>query len=290
MQDGDCPHLLFYGPSGAGKKTLVLALLREIFGAGVERVKVEQKDWKLEVGSRNVEVELVMLSSNYHVEMNPSDVGNKDKYVVQEVIKEMARGRLLGVEGGKGYKVLVLNEVDKLSREAQHALRRTMEQYSATCRLVLICNNISKVLDALRSRTIPVRVPAPSELEVVDLLAAVAEKEAVQLPLDFAAKVAHASDRNMRRALLSLEACKVAQYPFRSDQVIQNTVRFIPFALAGMCLWWLTLSCLSRSVLRTGSCTLRRLRARSCPSSRPRRSSLCAGGCTSCSSTPSARS
>ena len=290
MQDGDCPHLLFYGPSGAGKKTLVLALLREIFGAGVERVKVEQKDWKLEVGSRNVEVELVMLSSNYHVEMNPSDVGNKDKYVVQEVIKEMARGRLLGVEGGKGYKVLVLNEVDKLSREAQHALRRTMEQYSATCRLVLICNNISKVLDALRSRTIPVRVPAPSELEVVDLLAAVAEKEAVQLPLDFAAKVAHASDRNMRRALLSLEACKVAQYPFRSDQVIQNTVRFIPFALAGMCLWWLTLSCLPRSVRRTGSCTSRRLRARSCPSSRPRRSSSCAGGCTSCSSTPSARS
>ena len=223
MQDGDCPHLLFYGPSGAGKKTLVLALLREIFGAGVERVKVESKDWKLEVGSRNVEVELVMLSSNYHVEMNPSDVGNKDKYVVQEVIKEMARGRLLGVEGGKGYKVLVLNEVDKLSREAQHALRRTMEQYSATCRLILICNNISKVLDALRSRTIPVRVPAPSELEVVDLLVAVAEKEAVQLPMEFAAKVAHASDRNMRRALLSLEACKVAQYPFRPDQVIQNT-------------------------------------------------------------------
>ena len=104
MADGDCPHLLFYGPSGAGKKTLVLALLRQIYGAGVERVKVESKDWKVEAGSRSVEVELVMLSSNYHVEMNPSDCGNKDKYVVQEVIKEMARGRLLGVEGGRAYK------------------------------------------------------------------------------------------------------------------------------------------------------------------------------------------
>jgi energy-coupling factor transporter ATP-binding protein EcfA2 len=104
VQDGDCPHLLFYGPSGAGKKTLVLALLRQIYGPGVERVKVESKDWKVEVGSRNVEVELVMLSSNYHVEMNPSDCGTKDKLVVQEVIKEMARGRLLGVEGARAYK------------------------------------------------------------------------------------------------------------------------------------------------------------------------------------------
>jgi len=171
VSDGDCPHVLFYGPSGAGKKTLVLALLKEIFGAGVERVKVEQKEWKIEVGERKVEVDLTMMSSNYHVELNPSDVGGtKDRYVVQEVIKDMARGRLIGVDGGKGYKgatttvcvfsqtmrwwqqevgeaiawgesthlflvfhrrtVLVLNEVDKLSREAQHALRRTMEKYS----------------------------------------------------------------------------------------------------------------------------------------------------------------
>ena len=67
-------------------------------------MKVEQKEWKIAVGERKVDVELVTLSSNYHVEMNPSDVGNKDKHVVQEVIREMARGRLLGVEGGRGYK------------------------------------------------------------------------------------------------------------------------------------------------------------------------------------------
>ena len=153
VADGDCPHVLFYGPSGAGKKTLVLALLREIYGPGVERIKVEAKQWKIDVGSRKVEVDLTLLSSNHHVEMNPSDVGIKDRYIVQEVIKEMARARPIGVDGAKGYKgkrarplprcrpaaaltstrrraVLVLNEVDKLSKEAQHALRRTMEKYS----------------------------------------------------------------------------------------------------------------------------------------------------------------
>jgi replication factor C subunit 3/5 len=105
VSGGDCPHILFYGPSGAGKKTLVLALLREIYGPGVERIKVEAKQWKIESGSRKIEVDLTLLSSNHHVEMNPSDVGAyKDRYIVQEVIKEMARARPIGVDGAKGYK------------------------------------------------------------------------------------------------------------------------------------------------------------------------------------------
>ena len=79
VKDGDCPHLLFYGVGGAGKKTLALAVLREIFGPAVEKVKVEGKTWKLEQGERKIEVELTTMSSNYHVEMNPSDVGTKDR-------------------------------------------------------------------------------------------------------------------------------------------------------------------------------------------------------------------
>ena len=104
VADGDCPHLLFYGVSGAGKKTLALAVLREIFGPGVEKVKVEGKTWKIEQGERKIEVELTTMSSNYHVEMNPSDAGNKDRYVVQEVIKEMAKSRPIDAAGNQGFK------------------------------------------------------------------------------------------------------------------------------------------------------------------------------------------
>jgi len=62
--------------------------------------------------------------------------------------------------------VLVLNEVDKLSREAQHSLRRTMEKYSASCRLILCCNSSSKVTEAVRSRCLNVRVNAPTDDQV----------------------------------------------------------------------------------------------------------------------------
>lgn len=59
--------------------------------------------------------------------------------------QEMARSRPIDSKGRKGFKVLVLSEVDRLSKEAQHSLRRTMEKYSAACRLVLCCNNASRV-------------------------------------------------------------------------------------------------------------------------------------------------
>ncbi|KIZ03184.1 Replication factor C subunit 3 [Monoraphidium neglectum] len=210
---GDCPHTLFYGPPGAGKRTLVMALLREIYGPGAEKIRVETKPWVLELPSRKLELELTTVSSNYHVELSPGDVGGtNDRYVVQEVIKDLAKNRPLDVATGhKGFKVLVLNEVDRLSREAQQSLRRTMEKYSAGCRLVM---------DPVRSRCLCVRVAAPSNDVVQEQLFAVAKKEGLQLPAPLAARIAASSLRDLRRALLTLEVCRVQQYPFREDQAV----------------------------------------------------------------------
>jgi replication factor C subunit 3/5 len=60
-------------------------------------------------------------------------------------MQDMAKSRPINMKGQKGFKMLVLNETDRLSAQAQHSLRRTMEKYSASCRLVLCCNNVSKV-------------------------------------------------------------------------------------------------------------------------------------------------
>lgn len=195
--------------------------MREMFGAGAGKLRVEHKPWKIELPHRKLEVELTTVSSNHHVEMNPSDVGNNDRYVVQEIIKDMAATRNIDPSGARTFKVLVLNDVDNLTKEAQHALRRTMEKYSAACRLIMLCNNISRVLDPVRSRCLCVRVPAPSLDEVASVLQHVAREERLALPPALAARIAASSQRNMRKALLALEACKAQQYPFSDDQPVQ---------------------------------------------------------------------
>ncbi|KAH9728632.1 Replication factor C subunit 3 [Citrus sinensis] len=219
VTEQDCPHLLFYGPPGSGKKTLIMALLRQVFGPGAEKVKVENKTWKIDAGSRNIDLELTTLSSANHVELSPSDAGFQDRYVVQEVIKEMAKNRPIDTKGKRGFKVLVLNEVDKLSREAQHSLRRTMEKYSASCRLILCCNSSSKVTEAIRSRCLNIRINSPTEEQIVKVLEFIAKKEGLQLPSGFATRLAEKSNRSLRRAILSFETCRVQQLRFTMPSV-----------------------------------------------------------------------
>ncbi|XP_052117725.1 replication factor C subunit 3 [Arachis duranensis] len=183
-------------------------------------VKVENRTWKVDAGSRSIDHELTTLSSANHIEMSPNDAGFQDRYIVQEIIKEMAKNRPIDTKGKKGYKVLVLNDVDKLSREAPHSLRQTMEKYSAYCRLILCCNSSSRVTEAICSRCLNVRINAPSEDKIVEVLEFIGKKEGLHLPPGFASRIAEKSNRNLRRAMLSFETCRVQQYPFTNKQAI----------------------------------------------------------------------
>jgi replication factor C subunit 3/5 len=80
------------------------ALLREIYGGGVEKVKLEHRTFKT---STNKTIEITTLGSNHHIECNPSDAGNNDRFVIQEVIKEIAsHGNLQsGVSGARSFKI-----------------------------------------------------------------------------------------------------------------------------------------------------------------------------------------
>ena len=216
---GDFPHMLLYGPSGAGKKTRLMALLREMFGSSVERLRVEQRTFK--VGASATPVDLTLVCSSHHIELNPSDAGTRDRDVVQEVIKEIAQSASVVAGAGPAFKVVVLNEVERMSKPAQHALRRTMEKYVATCRLLLCCVNPSKVIAPIRSRCVCLRVAAPSHEEVVQVLEKCCHKEGLKLNHTLGMKISNQCERNLRRAILALEACKVHQYPFTENQSVQ---------------------------------------------------------------------
>ncbi|RDD39266.1 Replication factor C subunit 3 [Trichoplax sp. H2] len=225
IQSGDFPHLLFYGPSGAGKKTRIMAMLRELYGAGVEKLRVEHQTF--ETPSKK-KIEITTVASNYHIEINPSDAKNNDRVVIQGMIKSVAQTQQLDAISQKNFKVIVVMELDRLTKDAQHALRRTMEKYISTCRLILCCNSTSRVIPAVRSRCLGIRVAAPTADEarlgsyITQVLHGVCKKEGLTLNQELAVRIAEQSKRNLRRALLMCEACKVQQYPFTPDQPVSE--------------------------------------------------------------------
>lgn len=93
-----------------------------------------------------------------------------------------------------------------------------MEKYVATCRLILCVNSTSRVIPAIKSRCLGIRVPAPTHDDIIKVLNNICNKENLQLPIELAQKIAKKSERNLRRAILMLEACKVQKYPFTKTQ------------------------------------------------------------------------
>ncbi|CAO1638254.1 unnamed protein product [Parajaminaea phylloscopi] len=202
----DVPHLLFYGPSGAGKKTRIHALIRELFGPGAHKLKIDQRIF-LNPSKRKIDVNIV--SSAYHQELTPSDAGGWDRLVIQDVLKEIAQTQQVDLNAKHRFKVVVINEADSLSRDAQSALRRTMEKYMGNLRLILCATSTSKIIAPIRSRCLLIRVPAPAEEQMSQVLRSVAKKEKFHLPDPVAKQIFEDSAGNLRKALLVLEALRM---------------------------------------------------------------------------------
>ncbi|CAI5448429.1 unnamed protein product [Caenorhabditis angaria] len=206
VSDNSMPHLLFCGPSGAGKKTRIKCLLRELYGAGADRTQLLVKNF---VTPSNRKLEIQTVSSNYHIELTPSDVGIYDRVVVQDIVKEMAQTSQIDSGAQKPFKVVVLSEADSLTRDAQHGLRRTMEKYANNCRIILCCESLSRIIEPLQSRCIVVNVPAPTENDISLIIRDVLNRERVEMPEAVIEQIIKKSERNLRRALLMAEATRM---------------------------------------------------------------------------------
>uniref|UniRef100_A0A8R1HYA6 Replication factor C subunit 3 n=1 Tax=Caenorhabditis japonica TaxID=281687 RepID=A0A8R1HYA6_CAEJA len=231
----DCmPHLLFCGPSGAGKKTRIKCFLRELYGTGVDKTQLIMKPFTT---PSNRKLEIQTVSSNYHVEMTPSDMGIYDRVVVQDIVKEMAQMSQIDSGSQKSFKVVVLCEADSLTRDAQHGLRRTMEKYANNCKMILCCESLSRIIEPLQSRCIVINVPAPTDDEVTKVLRNVIKKEEFALPDAVLQRIVEKAEGNLRRAILMAEAIRMeneagvssnAQIPVPEwETYLQETSRLI---------------------------------------------------------------
>jgi len=168
------PHLLFAGPAGTGKSTMALIVVKNLF----------KENWR----------------ENY-LELNASD--ERGINVVREKVKNFARTKSIG---NVPFKVIFLDEADALTPEAQQALRRTMENYSATCRFVLSCNYSSKIIDPIQSRCAIFRFKLIEKKEVEKYLARMAEGEKLVITPEAMELIYEGSEGDCRKATNILQS------------------------------------------------------------------------------------
>jgi len=160
VKNGDVPHILIHGQKGSGKSDIVHKILTEIYGPGVDAIRTEKKTF--ETSSSRMMVEIDISSSKFHLEVSPGVCGSHDIFVLQNIIKEIAQtASLTGsmTDTPVKYRVIVIREADRVSKQAQSALRMTMEKYTLSCRLILVCEKYNKIIQPIRSRCLDIRVP-----------------------------------------------------------------------------------------------------------------------------------
>jgi replication factor C subunit 3/5 len=161
------PNLLVHGPAGCGKHTLIKLLLNDLFDESVNDTFTEKYYIK---GYGNTVVDVDVEQSKYHLIIEPNNTG-LDKYLIQEIVKEYAKKKLINVAyNDYPFRVVLINNVDNLNYYGQTSLRCTMEKYHKTCRFILCGSQVSKIIDPIKSRCLDVRIPSPTINEMTHLI------------------------------------------------------------------------------------------------------------------------
>ncbi len=177
--------MLFYGPPGTGKTSTILALAKELYGPEMFRSRV--------------------------LELNASD--ERGISIVREKVKDFARMQLSNPPPDykdrypcPPYKIIILDEADSMTQDAQSALRRTMETYSKITRFCLICNYVTRIIDPLASRCSKFRFKSLDQGNAKKRLENIAENEHVKLEPGAVDALIKCSEGDLRKAITFLQS------------------------------------------------------------------------------------
>jgi replication factor C small subunit len=168
------PHCIFAGPPGTGKTTAALCLARDLYGKGYRE---------------------------HLMELNASD--ERGIKIVRETVKTFARTRSIGEIP---FKILILDEADNMTSDAQQALRRTMERFTETCRFIMIANYSGKIIEPLQSRCAPFRFSYMSQKDQDRYLRNIIEKENIKILDEGYDAIFEVSEGDLRKATNTLQA------------------------------------------------------------------------------------
>jgi replication factor C subunit 2/4 len=178
--------MLFYGPPGTGKTSTILALAKELYGPELIKSRV--------------------------LELNASD--ERGISIVRQKVKDFARMQLSHPPSSAykerypcpPYKIIVLDEADSMTQDAQSALRRTMETYSKITRFCLVCNYVTRIIDPLASRCSKFRFKSLDQENAKRRLEEIANNEGVNLDDGAVEALIKCSDGDLRKAITFLQS------------------------------------------------------------------------------------
>ncbi len=190
------PHCIFAGPPGTGKTTAALCLARDLYGD---------------------------VYREHLMELNASDERGID--VVRETVKTFARMKSIGEIP---FKILILDEADNMTSDAQQALRRTMERFTETCRLIMCANYSGKIIEPIQSRCAPFRFAYLPKEEHDCYLKDIAAKEKVKLTTEGLDAIFEVCGGDLRRAINTLQSAASLGKPVDAKVVYSVTGKASP--------------------------------------------------------------
>lgn len=190
------PHCIFAGPPGTGKTTAALCLSRDLYGE---------------------------VYREHTMELNASDERGID--VVRETVKTFARVKSIGEIP---FKIMILDEADNMTSDAQQALRRTMERFTGTCRFIMCANYSGKIIEPIQSRCAPFRFTYLPREEHDHSLRQIAEKENVKLQAEGLETIFEVCGGDLRRAINTLQAAASLGKPIDAKVIYSITGRANP--------------------------------------------------------------